>query len=220
MTVPRNAMLNEITTVNGSVSITGGGSLTKASSVNGQVRATNLPGTANLSTVNGTVEADFDQLQTGSRISLNTVNSTVNLVVPSDANATVKADTVNGNIVNDFGLPIRKGEYVGRDLYGRIGSGDVQIRLNSMNGTLSVKRKNDGKNVNPVTNLLTTRNEDNWNEGEDSEGNSGVRPPRPPKPPRNSGIHNDEINKSIQESLKDAQKEINNIKQCESILKS
>ncbi len=220
LTVPRNAVLNEIATVNGSVSITGGGSLTKASSVNGQVRAVNLRGTANLSTVNGTVEADFDQLQTGSRISLNTVNGTVNLVVPSDANATVKADTVNGNIANDFGLPVRKGEYVGRDLYGKIGNGDVQIRLNSVNGTLSVKRRNDGKNVNPVTNLLTTRNEDNWNDGEDSEVNLTVRPPRPPrppraprppKPPRNSGIDNDELNKTIEQSIRDAEKELKNI---------
>ncbi|HXH68741.1 MAG TPA: DUF4097 family beta strand repeat-containing protein [Pyrinomonadaceae bacterium] len=217
LTVPRNAVLNEIATVNGSVSITGGGSLTKASSVNGQVRAVNLRGTANLSTVNGTVEADFDQLQTGSRISLNTVNGTVNLVVPSDANATVKADTVNGNIANDFGLPVRKGEYVGRDLYGKIGNGDVQIRLNSVNGTLSVKRRNDGKNANPVTNLLTTRNENNWNDGEDSEVNLTVRPPRPPraprppKPPRNSGIDNDELNKTIEQSIKDAEKELKNI---------
>jgi DUF4097 and DUF4098 domain-containing protein YvlB len=217
LTVPRNAVLDAIETVNGSVSITGGGSLTKASSVNGQVRATNLRGTANLSTVNGTVEADFDQLQTGSRISLNTVNGTVNLVIPSNADATVKADTVNGNIVNDFGLPVRKGEYVGRDLYGRIGSGDVQIRLNSVNGTLSVKRKNDGKNVNPATNLLTTRNADNWNDGDNSESNPAARPPRPPRPPRsprpprNSEINNDEINKSIEQSLEDAEKELKKI---------
>ncbi|MDQ3712097.1 MAG: DUF4097 family beta strand repeat-containing protein, partial [Acidobacteriota bacterium] len=126
--VPRNAILDEIETVNGSVSITGAGNFTKASAVNGQVRANNLRGTANLSTVNGTVEADFNELQAGSRISLNTVNGTVNLTIPSDANATVKADTLNGNITNDFGLPVRKGEYVGRDLYGKIGSGDVQIR--------------------------------------------------------------------------------------------
>ncbi|HXG82494.1 MAG TPA: DUF4097 family beta strand repeat-containing protein [Pyrinomonadaceae bacterium] len=218
LTVPRNAVLDAIETVNGSVSITGGGSLTKASSVNGQVRATNLRGTANLSTVNGTVEADFDQLQTGSRISLNTVNGTVNLVIPSNADATVKADTVNGNIVNDFGLPVRKGEYVGRDLYGRIGSGDVQIRLNSVNGTLSVKRKNDGKNVNPATNLLTTRNADNWNDGDNSESNPGARPPRPPRPPRsprpprNSEINNDEINKLIEQALKNAEKEVEKIK--------
>lgn len=220
LTVPRNAVLDEIETVNGSVGITGAGGATKASAVNGAVKATNLRGAANLSTVNGTVEADFDQLPAGSRISLNTVNGQANLIIPSDASATIKADTVNGNIVNDFGLPVRKGEYVGRDLYGKIGGGDARIHLNSVNGGLSIKRKNDGKTVNPATNLLTTKNADDWNEGEDAENNFGVRPPRPPRPPRaprapkppRGVIDNDEINKAIEEGLKDAQKELAKIK--------
>ena len=158
LTVPRNAVLNDIETVNGSVNITNSNNLTKASTVNGQVIATNLRGTAELSTVNGTIDANFDQLQSSSRINLNTVNGQVNLVIPSDANATVRADTLNGQITNDFGLPVRKGEYVGRDLYGRIGSGEVQIKLNSVNGGLHIKRKNDGRTVNPATNLLPAKN--------------------------------------------------------------
>ncbi len=170
LTVPKNAVLNEIETVNGSISITNANNTTKASAVNGTIRATNLRGAATLSTVNGTVEADFDQLQTGSKISLNTVNGTVNLTIPSDANATLRADSVNGNISNDFGLPVRKGQYVGRDLYGKVGNGDVQIRLNSVNGGLSIKRKQDGKSVNPATNLLPQKSEDDedWEDDEDS----------------------------------------------------
>ncbi len=217
--VPRNALLDQIATVNGSVNITGAGNMTKASSVNGVVRATNLRGAADLETVNGTVEADFNKLQAGSRISLNTVNGTVSLTIPSDANATVKADTLNGNITNDFGLPVRKGEYVGRDLYGRIGSGDVQIRLNSVNGALSVKRKNDGRNVNPATNLLNLKraaDDEDW----DDENNSNVKPPKPPKPPKspkppappaNGELDGEAINKAIKEGLKQAEKEIEKI---------
>ena len=169
LTVPRNAVLNEIEAVNGSISISNAYNLTKASAVNGGIKASNLRGTAILSTVNGTVEADFDQLQTGSKISLNTVNGTVNLIIPSDANATLRADSVNGNITNDFGLPVRKGQYVGRDLYGKVGSGDVQIRLNSVNGALSIKRKSDGKNVNPATNLLQQKSEDEDFEDEEED---------------------------------------------------
>ncbi len=166
LTVPKNAVLNEIETVNGSINITNAQNMTKASAVNGTVRATNLRGNANLSTVNGTVEADFSELQSGSKISLNTVNGTVNLMIPSDSNATLRADSVNGNITNDFGLPVRKGKYVGRDMYGKVGTGEVQIRLNSVNGALSVKRKQDGKNVNPATNLLPQKSEDDedWDE--------------------------------------------------------
>ncbi|MEJ7699455.1 MAG: DUF4097 family beta strand repeat-containing protein [Pyrinomonadaceae bacterium] len=225
LVVPRNAVLDDIETVNGSVSITNAGNSTKASAVNGQVRATNLRGAANLSTVNGTVVADFDRLEAKSKISLNTVNGTVDLIIPSDANATLKANTVNGNISNDFGLPVRKGEYVGRDMYGKIGSGNVQIRLNSVNGALSVRRKNDGKNLNPATNLLKAKNQNDWDD-EELENSSGTRPPKSPKPPKapkppksppiNIEIDNDEINKAIkegvEEGLKEAQKELRKIK--------
>lgn len=164
--VPRGANLNAIESVNGSITLSNFTNYTKASAVNGQVKAMNLRGTAILSTVNGTTEADFDAVQSNSKISLSTVNGSVNLLVPSDVNATVKADTVNGNISNDFGLPVRKGQYVGRDLHGRIGNGEAQIKLDSVNGGLSIKRKNDGRNPNPSTNLLPAKSDDDtWESG-------------------------------------------------------
>ena len=95
--VPRGAVLNEIETVNGSVSVSNFVNSTKVSAVNGSVNATNIRGTAKLSTVNGEVRADFDRLETGSKISLETVNGKVNLIIPSDANATVKANSLNGD---------------------------------------------------------------------------------------------------------------------------
>ncbi len=158
--VPKGAVLNEIETVNGSVSVSNFVNRTVVSAVNGSVTATNLRGTARLSTVNGEVKCDFDRLESGSKVSLETVNGRVNLVLPSDSNATVRADSLNGNITNDFGLPVRKGKYVGRDLYGRLGNGEVQIRLDSVNGGLAIGRKNDGKSLSPATNLLNQKEKD------------------------------------------------------------
>ena len=224
LTVPQNAVLDEIETVNGTVSIENASNITKASAVNGEIRATNLRGAATLSTVNGTVEADFNQLQTGSRISLETVNGTVNLTIPSDSNATLKAETVNGKISNDFGLPVRKGQYVGRDMYGKIGSGDVQIKLESVNGELSVKHKNDGKTLNPATNLLPPKNKGDEDFGADGsdEDVTGFNLPKPPKPPKSpkapksppdfDGSNlNAETRKEIERAMKDAQKEMRNM---------
>ncbi len=240
LTVPRNAILDEIETVNGSVTISNAENTTKASAVNGEVKATNLRGTANLSTVNGTVTANFDQLATGSRINLETVNGSVDLTIPSDANVTLKAETVNGKISNDFNLPVRKGQYVGRDMYGKIGSGDVQIKLESVNGELTVKRKNDGKTLNPATNLLSPKNKDNDNWNDNNEGFYAPTapppppvagtprmpptppipgmpplpplPPLPPTPPDFDGVNFDAaILKEIQQALVEAQKEIGKI---------
>lgn len=170
LTVPRTAFLDEIETVNGSVTVSNFTNYTKISAVNGSVKATNLRGTAKLSTVNGSTNADFDQLLPTDKINLSTVNGSVNLTIPSDVNATVKADTVNGNIKNDFGLPVRKGKYVGRDLYGRIGSGQTEIKLNSVNGGLSILRKSDGRIQNPVINLLPQKSndDDDWDDDSDA----------------------------------------------------
>ena len=199
--VPRGANLNEIESVNGSITLSNFTNYTKASAVNGQVKATNLRGTAILSTVNGSTEADFDAVQPNSKISLSTVNGSVNLLVPSDVNATVKADTVNGNINNDFGLRVRKGQYVGRDMYGRIGGGEAQIKLESVNGGLSIRRKQDGRNPNPAVDLLPAKGKDS---DEDWDDDGGV------------SINSEKMNKQIEKSIKESQKNtVKSVKQAE-----
>ena len=173
LSVPRTAVLNEIETVNGSVTVSNFANVTKISAVNGNVTATNIRGAANLSTVNGGVTADFDRVDGASKISLSTVNGSVNLIIPSDVNATIKADSLNGNITNDFGLPVKKGQYVGRDLYGKVGTGEAQIKLSSVNGRLSIGRKNDGRSPNPATNLLPNKKaDDDWDNDSDNEKSS------------------------------------------------
>ncbi|MCO6511537.1 MAG: DUF4097 family beta strand repeat protein [Aridibacter famidurans] len=162
--VPRTAQLREIETINGSVDVSNMTGFTQVSAVNGSVKGMNLSGTARLSTVNGTVLADFESLNGDSTIALSTVNGTVKLDLPSNTNATVKADSVNGEISNDFGLPVRKGKYVGRDLYGRIGSGDVKVKLNSVNGGIAIGRKNDGGTPNQAVDLLPQKTADDFDD--------------------------------------------------------
>lgn len=177
LTVPRGARLDDVETVNGSVTVSNMTNYCAVSAVNGSVKATNLRGTAKLGTVNGTVYADFDKLDDASVISLDSVNGTVRLIIPSDSNATVKADTVNGSISNEFRLPVRKGKYVGRDMYGKIGNGNVKIKLSSVNGGLSIGRKKDGKNLSPSTNLLKTKSsgDDDFDDDFDTEVSDAKR---------------------------------------------
>jgi len=158
--VPRGAILNEIETVNGTVEVSNFTNLIKVSAVNGTVIANNLRGTIKLSTVNGEVKTNFERLERGTSVSLDTVNGRVNLELPSDVNATVKADSLNGGITNDLGLTVRKGKYVGRDLHGRLGTGEVQVKLSSINGGLSISRRKDGRTPSQVTNLVKAESED------------------------------------------------------------
>jgi hypothetical protein len=202
LSVPRGAALNEIETVNGSATVANFTNVVKVSAVNGTVRATNIRGTAELSTVNGEVFADFDRLATGSKIALETVNGKVNLLIPSDSNATLKAESLNGPITNDFGLPSRRGKYVGNSLHGRLGNGEATISLESVNGSLTVKRKNDGKPLSPATNLLPAKDEDD-------DGDVDTDPVDVAK-------INREVDRSVREAqrdaMRDAQREIDRIK--------
>ena len=205
LSVPRTAVLNEIETVNGSVTVSNFTNVTKISAVNGNVSATNIRGAANLSTVNGGVTADFDRVDGASKIHLSTVNGSVNLIIPSDVNATIKADSLNGNITNDFGLPVKKGQYVGRDLYGKVGTGEAQIKLSSVNGRLSIGRKNDGRSPNPATNLLPNKKaDDDW----DNDSDNDMSASETAKVNREVARAVRESQRATAESMREAQKQI------------
>jgi hypothetical protein len=74
-------------------------------------------------------------------------------MLPADVNATIKADTLHGQIKTDLGVEVRKGRYVGQDLNARIGTGEAQIKLNSVNGALAISRRSDGRTPNQAIDL-------------------------------------------------------------------
>lgn len=160
ISVPRTARLESIDLVNGSLELDGVAGNVKASSVNGRVTARGLAGEAKLSTVNGNVEATFSRLDEAKPISLGSVNGNVTVVIPSDANAVVRAGTVHGDISNEFGLEVQHGDYVGHELHGQLGTGGPRIRLGNVNGRISIKHAQDGRPVSPAKGLLTTKDKD------------------------------------------------------------
>ena len=96
-------MLESIELINGSLDIDGVEGSVNASSINGRVMARGLQGEAKLSTINGQLQAAFTQLDESKPIFLQSVNGNVTLIIPSNANAAVRASTVHGSISNDFG---------------------------------------------------------------------------------------------------------------------
>ncbi len=147
VTVPRQARLDAITLINGGLEITGVSGDVKASSVNGRVRAVKLAGETYLSTVNGSLEANFDRLDPRKAVALHSVNGDIRLAIPFDAHAQVNASNVMGGIDNDFGLPVDRGGFVGNRLCGSIKGGGTRIRLNNVNGSISILPMSNGKRV-------------------------------------------------------------------------
>jgi DUF4097 and DUF4098 domain-containing protein YvlB len=150
--VPRTVRLDEIKLINGALDVTGVSGEVNASLINGRLDAHNLAGRARLSTINGRVDARFDELA-GKSVELSSVNGTVELTIPSDSKAELEASTVSGGISNDFGLHVNHHRIVGHDLRGELGAGGTRIKLNSVNGRITIHHADDGRALSPVKDL-------------------------------------------------------------------
>ena len=139
--VPHGIELEEIELVNGSLDLSDLAGRIEASLVNGNLKAEGLSGSVELETVNGRVEASFHALSGAQKIELESVNGAIELTLPADADASVEATTVHGKISNDFGLKVDKGQYVGSDMEGTLGSGAARISLENVNGSIKVRRR-------------------------------------------------------------------------------
>jgi DUF4097 and DUF4098 domain-containing protein YvlB len=167
--VPRGARIDAIELINGGLTLEGLTNDVQASSINGNITARGLLGEAKLSTINGNLEAAFNQLDAAKGIALTSVNGNVTITIPSDASANLRASNVHGGIKNDFGLPVRKGEYVGYDLAGQLGGGATRIKLANVNGLITIRRAEDGRALSQATNLLTIREDrEDWKEKDKS----------------------------------------------------
>lgn len=147
LTVPRSARLDEIKLINGAIDIEGVTGEVNASSVNGPLRAEKIAGDVHLSTVNGKLEATFERLDPANTISMNSVNGSIELSIPSDAHAEFSARNVSGGIDNDFGLPVSQSETAGSQLHGVVKGGGTHIQLNNINGPICIVPVSNGRRV-------------------------------------------------------------------------
>jgi DUF4097 and DUF4098 domain-containing protein YvlB len=152
LSVPRNARLDGIKLINGSLDVQGIAGEVRASCINGHLKASGLGGPVKLSTINNRLEAQFDRLGTTS-VELASVNGSVLLTMPSDSKAELEASTVHGGISNDFGLRVRNHRIVGHDLHGELAGGGPRIKLSNVNGGIEIRHASDNRPLSPVKDL-------------------------------------------------------------------
>ena len=144
--VPRNTRLKEITSVSGYIVIEDVNGDIEATTVNGTMQVQGAEGDLKLSTVNGRITATLASLNRSQSVSFDSVNGRIEAVLPADANAEVKADTVSGSITSEFSaLEIRKEFPVGKTLKGTLGNGGASVKANTVNGHISFRRGEAGK---------------------------------------------------------------------------
>lgn len=124
--------------VNGEVEADSLASDVAAHTVNGKIRIATT-GWAEAKTVNGAITARLGQA-TGSRpLEFETVNGSIDLELPTAANATLHASTVNGHISTDFPLMVH-GKFTGREITGSIGQGGPELNVRTVNGSIDLRR--------------------------------------------------------------------------------
>jgi hypothetical protein len=125
-------------TVNGEVEATRlNGDLT-LSTVNGSI-GFSTTGTARANTVNGSIRGEMGRADWTDRLEMSTVNGGITLTFPATLNTDVRASTVNGDINTDFPLT-STGRITRRRLEGTIGVGGRLLSLESVNGSITLKR--------------------------------------------------------------------------------
>jgi hypothetical protein len=137
--VPARVRL-EAATVNGRVEVRGLTGDVQASTVNGGIQL-ETAGAAEARTVNGSIEAALGRGSWDGRLDFQTVNGSIDLSLPAAAGARVEARTVNGGLSTDFPLTIQSNRQWGpRRMEGTIGTGGGELRLETVNGGIRLRR--------------------------------------------------------------------------------
>jgi len=124
-------------TVNGGIEASGIAGNVEAYTVNGSVRLEAL-GSARAETVNGSIRATLGKAEWKDALAFKTVNGSVRVSLPAAANASLRVETVNGGIDNEFSLSdMRKTR---RSLSGTIGNGGRQLSISTVNGSVALRR--------------------------------------------------------------------------------
>ena len=129
----------DVRTVNGKVDIEGAGGEVVARTVNGPVEASTRVGPLRAETVNGPIRAHIGAMEGEGAITLKTVNGPVTAELPEDIGATVTLSTVNGRIDSDLPITVEGGVKRNR-LHGRIGDGRHKVSIETVNGSVTLRK--------------------------------------------------------------------------------
>ena len=125
-------------TVNGGVDAARLNGDVSLSTVNGSITFSTT-GTARATTVNGSIRGEMGRADWTDRLEMSTVNGGITLTLPSTLSADVRASTVNGDINTDFA--VSNGRVARRRLEGTIGGGGRTLSLESVNGSITLKKE-------------------------------------------------------------------------------
>ena len=136
VTAPRRAKLR-LSNVSGDVTADGFSSDVRVNTVSGDVHVTDTDGNIKINTVNGSIIASLLHMGDSRSAALHTVNGSIDLSVPKNSSASVRANSIAGKFHSDFPLTATS-QIVGTQVRGSIGDGSGSIDLASVDGSLTL----------------------------------------------------------------------------------
>lgn len=155
--VPPNASL-QLRVTNSSISVTGVAGDIEADTTNGPITLKNVGGTVLAHSVNGSITATLDKITPDKAMSFTTLNGKIDVTLPADTKARLRLKSERGPIYSDFdvkleadgGKPVVEenrtsdGKHrtrLDRSVYGSINGGGPEYRFETMNGSITIRKK-------------------------------------------------------------------------------
>jgi len=123
---------------NGTITIEDSEGKTKLRTSNGKIIVKNHRGDLDGETSNGEIDVEIILPDDG-KCKLKTSNGTITISIPSSTSADIKASTSNGRIEVDH-PDVEIDEVDDKEFKGKIGDGDGEIELETMNGNIVIKQ--------------------------------------------------------------------------------
>ena len=135
--VPHNSHVEHLSTVNGTLRISGVSDVEDLHTVNGGIEVYEAGGDVKARTTNGNVRVELASFRNTSGATAETTNGSVVLAVPTDTQADLEARCLNGNFLSEIPVSM-EGGMKPREMHGRLGQGGAPIRLRTVNGAIRV----------------------------------------------------------------------------------
>jgi DUF4097 and DUF4098 domain-containing protein YvlB len=138
LTVPANAVLKNISTVNSSVSVEGVRGGVRLETVNGGIHARSIGGEGHFRTVNGSIRIASTALGAGQKLFCESVNGGITVTLPKDSGFELHTSVVNGHVDCDFPLELGRKAH-GKSISGKVGDGRGAVEARTVNGGVNIE---------------------------------------------------------------------------------
>lgn len=139
--VPYRVLLGDVQTVNGSVVVSGVEGRGDLRSVNGNVEVFDSSGRFSARTTNGDLRLELRRLLDGGPMNVQTVNGSVFLGLPPNAQADLHVVSMNGDFVSELPVVSTNGAPASGMFRARLGGGGGEISVRTINGGIRLIRE-------------------------------------------------------------------------------